>query len=161
MITETAYYACGCFWGTQYHMERVPGVIATTSGYMGGELIMPTYSDVCSKKSGHLETVQVLFDPQTVSYETLLRLFFEIHDFTQQDGQGPDIGPQYLSAIFYTSPEQKQMAEHYVDLLKSKGYEVVTQIRPAEHFWAGESYHQHYYDKNGSSPYCHIRRKIF
>ena len=161
MITETAYFACGCFWGTQYHMDRVPGVIATTSGYMGGELTMPTYSDVCSKKSGHLETVQVLFDPQTVSYETLLRLFFEIHDFTQQDGQGPDIGPQYLSAIFYTSPEQKQMAEHYVDLLKSKGYEFVTQIRPAEHFWAGESYHQHYYDKNGSSPYCHIRRKIF
>lgn len=161
MNEEITYFACGCFWGTQYHMDRVPGVISTVSGYMGGTLPTPTYSDVCTKKSGHLETVQVVFDPKVVSYETLLRLFFEIHDFTQRDGQGPDIGPQYLSAIFYNSPKQEQMAEKYVELLKSKGYEVATEIRPASHFWAGESYHQHYYDTKGSSPYCHIRRKIF
>ncbi|MCD8193142.1 MAG: peptide-methionine (S)-S-oxide reductase MsrA [Tannerellaceae bacterium] len=158
---ETAYLASGCFWGTQYHLNKVSGVVSTTVGYMGGTLENPTYPEVKTGTTGHIETVKVVFDPEQTSFETLLRLYFETHDFTQTDGQGPDIGSQYLSVIFYTDDSQKTIAGKVIGELQGMGYEVATQLRPAEPFWNGEEYHQHYYDKKGDTPYCHIYRKVF
>lgn len=162
-ILDTAYFASGCFWGTEYHFLRAKGVVSCKSGYMGGTLINPTYEDVCQGDTGHVETVKVEFDPMHTSYETLLRLYFETHNFTQTTGQGPDIGSQYLSVIFPTSEAQKQIAEHYIELLKEKGYSVATSIVPAEEhlFWQAEDYHQHYYNKRGGRPYCHVYKKVF
>lgn len=159
--TDTAYFASGCFWGTEYYLKKPEGVISTTVGFMGGHKENPTYKEVCTKTTGHVETTQVVFDPSKVSYEDLVKLFFETHDFTQLDGQGPDIGPQYLSVIFYTGPEQKAVAEKYKAILQQKGFRVATQIRPASTFWPAEDYHQDYYDHKGTSPYCHRYHKLF
>ncbi len=153
---ETAYLAGGCFWGVEYYLEKIPGVTSVVSGYMGGHTDNPTYHEVCSGTTGHLETVEVRFDPSQVSYETILRRFFEIHDPTQANGQGPDIGEQYLSAVFYTSPEQKRVADKLIGILKSRGYQVVTAVRPATRFWPAEAYHQDYYRRTGKQPYCHV-----
>lgn len=158
---ETAYFASGCFWGTQYHMEKANGVEETYVGYMGGKIDNPTYPEVKTGMTGHVETVKVVFDPSQTSYEDLLRLYFETHDFTQVGGQGPDIGTQYRSVIFYCNEQQKKMAEKYIGILTDKGYKVATTLEPATTFWVGEDYHQHYYDKKGDTPYCHIYRKIF
>ena len=155
--TETAYLAGGCFWGVEYHLEQIPGVIDVTSGYMGGHTEHPTYREVCSGTTGHLETVEVRFDPTRTNYEAILRTFFEIHDPTQANGQGPDIGEQYQSAVFYTSTEQRRTAEKLIGILKAKGYRVVTVVRPAERFWPAEDYHQDYYRRTGKQPYCHTR----
>jgi peptide methionine sulfoxide reductase msrA/msrB len=160
-ITEKAYFAGGCFWGMEYYFQNAPGVIATKVGYMGGHTEHPTYAQVCKGHTGHLETLEVSYDPAKTTYENLAKLFFEIHDFTQADGQGPDLGEQYLSAVFYQTPEQKNTAEKLIEILKSKGYNVVTGIRTAGPFWEAEDYHQRYYEKNGEQPYCHFRRKIF
>lgn len=157
----TAYFASGCFWGTQYHFERATGVTCTTVGFMGGRVDAPSYQQVKTGDTAHLEVIEVVYDPSLTDYEALVRLFFETHDFTQTDGQGPDIGSQYLSAIFYRNSEQLAIAREYAGILAEKGFEVATRLREAETFWAAEDYHQHYYDKNGSSPYCHIYRKIF
>ena len=158
---ETAYFASGCFWGTEYHFEKVQGVISTTVGFMGGHTENPTYKEVYTDTTGHVEVVKVEFDPSKTSYEKLVRLFFETHDFTQTNGQGPDIGTRYRSALFVTDEIQAEIAHKYIDLLTQNGYKVATQIKPAETFYSAEEYHQHYYDKTGETPYCHIYRQIF
>lgn len=156
-----AYFASGCFWGTEYHFQKVKGVIKTTVGYMGGTKENPTYKEVCTGTTGHVETLEVLYDTLQVSYEDLVELFFETHDFTQLDGQGPDIGEQYLSVLFYTSESQKEIAQKYIDILNDKDYFVTTSLESAGKFWIAEDYHQQYYEKNQGTPYCHIYRKIF
>lgn len=161
MKLETAYFASGCFWGTEYHFLRAKGVVATSVGFMGGKTENPTYKDVCKGNTGHAETAEVVFNPSETTYEELLKLFFETHDFTQIGGQGPDVGDQYRSVIFYTSDAQKQTAEKYLKILSGKAYKVATDVQPASIFWPAEDYHQEYYDKKGGSPYCHIYRKIF
>lgn len=159
--TETAIFAGGCFWGVEHLMEQIPGVISIESGYIGGTMPNPTYKDVCTKNTGHAEAVRIVFDPSKVSYETLAKRFFEIHDPEQANGQGPDIGNQYRSEIFYTTPAQKETALKLIDILNKKGYHVVTKVTPASEFWKAEEYHQGYYDKNGKEPYCHRYTKRF
>ena len=158
---EKAFFASGCFWGTEYHFMKAKGVTSTTVGYMGGHTTSPTYKEVCTGETGHAETTEVDFDTTKTSYEEMLKLYFETHDFTQVGGQGPDIGDQYRSVIFYTSDEQKRLAEKYIGILTDKGYKVATILEKAPVFWAAEDYHQEYYDKKQGSPYCHIYRKIF
>lgn len=152
-----AYFAGGCFWGVEHFLEALDGVADVESGYMGGTVESPSYEQVLTHTTGHLEAVRVRFDPAKVSYEQVTKLFFEIHDPTQEDGQGPDIGDQYLSAVFYTSPEQKKVTESLIGKLKTRGYDVVTQVRPATPFYAAEDYHQDYYERTGKTPYCHGR----
>ncbi len=156
---DTAWFAGGCFWGVQYYFRNVPGVLSTRVGYMGGTAQHPTYEQVCTGTTGHLETLEVVFDPEKVSYEDLAKLFFEIHDPTQSNGQGPDIGRQYLSAVFYKDEKQKKTIEKLVDILRLHGLDVVTQVREASTFWPAENYHQDYYTKTGGNPYCHFRVK--
>ena len=158
---ETAYFAGGCFWGVEYMLKKLKGVESVRSGYMGGTTVNPTYQQVCSHTTGHAETVEVVFDPAVVSYETVAKRFFEIHDPTQEDGQGPDIGDQYRSEIFYTSPEQKAVAEDLIRQLEAKGYDVVTRVTPASRFYPAEEYHQDYYERKGTTPYCHAYTKRF
>lgn len=158
---EKAYFAGGCFWGTEYYLQKEPGVIATSVVYMGGTTSDPTYEEVCTGKTGHAETVEVEYDPSKTDFETLARLFFEIHDPTQYNRQGPDIGNQYRSAIFYTDSHQKEIVEKLINTLKDKGFKVVTQLAEAEKVWFAELYHQDYYDQNGHKPYCHIFTKRF
>ncbi len=158
---DTAWFAGGCFWGMEYQFKKIPGVISTRVGYMGGYKENPTYEEVCNGTTGHLETLEVVFDPQKTTYEELAKVFFEIHDPTQADGQGPDIGEQYLSAVFCKNEEEKKTIEKLIRILQEKGLDVVTQIRDASTFWPAETYHQDYYQKTGGSPYCHIRVKRF
>ena len=152
---ERALFAGGCFWGVEYFLQQADGVIRTTVGYAGGKTTAPTYEEVCGHASGHAEVVEVLFDPARTSFEKLARLFFEIHDPTQLDRQGPDIGDQYRSEIFYASDRQKRVAEKLIAELKAKGWKVVTRLAPAAPFWPGEAYHRDYYRRNGKRPYCH------
>lgn len=156
-----AIFAGGCFWGIEYWMKRQPGVLETSVGYTGGHLAKPRYRQVCDGGTGHFEAVELRFDPARTSFETLARVFFEIHDPTQADGQGPDIGSQYLSAIFVLDESQRKLAEELVGTLRNKGYDVVTRILPVDHFWPAEDHHQNYYEKKGSRPYCHMPQKRF
>jgi peptide methionine sulfoxide reductase msrA/msrB len=156
-----AIYAGGCFWGVEYFMQQKKGVISVTSGYIGGNTDNPTYKEVCYENTGHAEAVEIVFDPKQVSYEELTRLFFEIHDPTQLDRQGPDIGDQYRSEIFYVDEEQKEIAGNLISILKSKGYKVSTKVTEATTFWPAEDYHQDYYENKGSLPYCHGYTKRF
>lgn len=158
---ETAIFAGGCFWGVEHLMQQAPGVLSVTSGYIGGHTQYPTYKAVKAHLTGHAEAVSVLFDPEQTTYETLCKLFFEIHDPEQADGQGPDIGPQYRSEIFYSTPAQRAVAERLIGVLKEKGYRVVTKVTPATTFWAAEDYHQDYYERKGTEPYCHFRAHRF
>jgi peptide methionine sulfoxide reductase msrA/msrB len=135
--------------------------LAVTSGYTGGRVPRPTYRQVCSGTTGHLEAVEVIFDRTVVSFETLAKLFLEIHDPTQAGGQGPDLGEQYESAVFYQSEDQKKTAQALIEILKRKGLRVVTTLRPAATFWPAEDYHQDYYAHTGKTPYCHTRVKRF
>ena len=137
------------------------GVKETTVGFMGGSTKHPTYKEVCSQKTGHFETVEIEYDPEIVSYESLVKFFFETHDFTQTDGQGPDIGTQYLSVIFYADQKQKEIAEEYIHKLTIMGYKVATRLLPVSTFWPAENYHQDYYENKGTTPYCHKYHKIF
>lgn len=158
---EKAYFASGCFWGTEYHFMKAKGVLETTVGYMGGKTLHPTYKEVCSGTTGHIETTEVVYDPTQTSFETLLKLYYETHNFEQIGGQGPDIGSQYQSVVFYVNEEQKVMVEKYMQILTDKSYKPATKLLPAPEFWAAEDYHQEYYDKKDGSPYCHIYKKIF
>lgn len=159
--TERALFASGCFWGTEYYLQRAPGVISTTVGFTGGRVANPTYKQVCTGRTGHAETTEVIYDPSKTSYEQLAKLFFETHDFTQLNRQGPDVGTQYRSAIFYLNDEQKQIAEILVRQLRDKGFSVKTKVVKAGTFWPAEDYHQDYYNNKGGTPYCHVYRKIF
>ena len=133
-----AIFAGGCFWGVEHHFQQLDGVTSATSGYTGGQVANPTYEQVCSGTSGHAEAVRVVFDPKRVTYEQLARLFFEIHDPTQLNRQGPDVGTQYRSAVFYLDQRQKTVAEKLIAELRAKGYEVATQVLPASPFYPAE-----------------------
>lgn len=159
--SATAIFAAGCFWGVEHLMKQTSGVKSTEVGYTGGTMSKPDYRSVCNGNTGHVEAVKIEFDPAVVTYEQLTRLFFEIHDFSQTDGQGPDIGQQYLSVIFYADETQKKTAEGVIELLKKMGHKVATDLRPAAEFWPAEDYHQDYYVKTGKAPYCHMRRRLF
>lgn len=161
MKVEKAYFAAGCFWGVQHYLDKAPGVVETTVGYMGGKTSNPTYKEVCSNTTGHAEAIEVVYDPLQTSFEELAKLFFEIHDPTQIDRQGPDIGEQYRSEIFYRNDEEKATAEKLIQILYKKGIVAATKLEPATAFWKAEDYHQHYYDKNGKTPYCHTYTKRF
>lgn len=152
---QKAYFAGGCFWGVEHLMRQQPGVKDVISGYMGGHKEDPTYREVCARTTGHLEAVEVIYDPGTVDFRTLAKLFFEIHDPTQENGQGPDIGEQYASAVFVNDAQEQAVVEELIGVLRDKGLNVVTQILPANKFWKAEEYHQNYYAKTGKMPYCH------
>jgi peptide methionine sulfoxide reductase msrA/msrB len=156
-----AVFAGGCFWGMQQHFGRHRGVLETKVGYTGGDEPDPTYELVCSGATDHAEAIEILFDPAMTSFTELARLFFEIHDPTQKDGQGPDIGRQYRSAVFFTDEAQKTEAERLVGILFGRGFRVVTEITPAGPFWPAEDYHQDYYLKTGGRSFCHVRRDRF
>ncbi|MFA5042986.1 MAG: bifunctional methionine sulfoxide reductase B/A protein [Kiritimatiellia bacterium] len=159
--TETAIFAGGCFWGVEYHFKRAKGVLSTQAGYAGGQADNPTYKQVCLGMTGHAEAVRIIYDPAQTTYENMAKLFFEIHDPTQVDRQGPDIGAQYRSVVFYQNDRQKATAAKLIGILKAKGYKVATQVAPAGVFWPAEDYHQQHYEKNGETPYCHIYKKRF
>jgi peptide-methionine (S)-S-oxide reductase len=153
-MTETAIFAAGCFWGIEAAFRRTDGVVSTAVGYCGGSLDNPTYEDVCSGRTGHAEAVQVEFDPAKVTYDRLLDLFWEIHDPTTLNRQGPDIGSQYRSAIFSHGPTQEAAARASKDRQVSSGRfrsPIVTEIVPAATFWRAEDYHQQYFEKRGAA----------
>lgn len=156
-----AYFAGGCFWGVEHYLEQEAGVESVESGYMGGRTQAPTYHTVSSGRTGHAEAVRVIYNPSQVSYEQLARLFFEIHDPTQVDRQGPDVGDQYRSAIFVSSSAEEEIVKGLIDELTAKGLKVATEVAPAERFWPAEAYHQDYYSRSGKTPYCHSRVKRF
>ena len=158
--TETAIFAGGCFWGVEHLMQQVKGVITAESGYIGGDVPEPTYEQVKTGKTGHAEAVRVIYDPSMVSYEQLARHFFEIHDPTQVNRQGPDVGHQYRSEIFYLSPGQKATAENLIEILVKRGYRVVTKLTPATDFFLAEDYHQDYTQRTGKEP-CGTYTKRF
>ncbi|HEY6450545.1 MAG TPA: peptide-methionine (S)-S-oxide reductase MsrA [Candidatus Cybelea sp.] len=156
MKTQTATFAAGCFWGVEDAFRQVPGVLDVVSGYIGGHAENPTYRQVCSHTTGHAEAVEVTFDPARVSYERLLELFWQLHDPTQLNRQGPDVGDQYRSAIFTHGEEQERAAAASRDREQPKHARlIVTQILPAPRFWPAEDYHQRYFEKNGGGA-CHI-----
>ncbi len=156
-----AFFAGGCFWGVEHLLESIKGVAKAESGYMGGFVTKPSYKQVCTARTGHAETVRVLFDPSVVSYEKLARRFFEIHDPTQVDRQGPDRGPQYRSAVFTTGADQRKVIDKLIGLLKKKGFKVATKVETAGVFWPAEGYHQDYYKRTRKAPYCHSYTKRF
>ncbi len=151
-----AIFAAGCFWGVQFYFDEVPGVISTRVGYTGGHVDNPTYEQVCSHTTGHAEATEIIFDPEKVTYETLVRQFFRIHDPTQLDRQGPDIGDSYRSAIFYNNDQQKSIAEKIkTELASNFDKPIVTEITKASEFYEAEQYHQKYSQKTGIGM-CHI-----
>lgn len=158
--TDTATFGTGCFWCTEAIFEQLDGVVKVTSGYMGGTVKNPTYKEVCTGETGHAECVQVVYEPSKISYDELLKVFFEVHDPTSLNRQGADVGTQYRSAIFYHSPEQKEKADYYkAELNKNGAFDkpVVTEITPASAFYVAEDYHQEYYQNNkNTNPYCSI-----
>lgn len=155
-MSEKATFGAGCFWGVEARFGEVPGVTETAVGYSGGHTVNPTYKDVCTDETGHAEVVELTFDPTKVSYEELVRLFFQLHDPTQLNRQGPDYGTQYRSAIFFHSPEQKSTAERVLqEAQKQIRGKIVTQIEPAQTFYRAEEYHQKYLEKRGLKQ-CHI-----
>ncbi len=150
-MVEIATFGAGCFWGVEAEFTELPGVLATRVGYSGGRTDNPSYQDVCSHGTGHAEVVEITFDPLRISYENLLALFWESHDPTQLNRQGPDVGDQYRSVIFYHSEVQRQAAEALLDELEKKRVfrkPIVTEIVPAAPFWEAEAYHQKYLQKH-------------
>ncbi|MBK9121002.1 MAG: peptide-methionine (S)-S-oxide reductase MsrA [Phycisphaerales bacterium] len=152
MQTETATFAAGCFWGVEHRFRQVPGVLATRVGYIGGHVENPTYKQVCSDTTGHAEAVEIVFDPGKVTYAELVDLFFTLHDPTQRNRQGPDIGSQYRSAVFYHSPAQQAAAMEAKERLAGSGRfsrPIVTELVPTANFYPAEDYHQQYLEKRG------------
>lgn len=157
-MTERATFAAGCFWGVESAFRQVPGVVDTAVGYTGGNLANPTYEDVCTDRTGHAEAVRVEFDPAKVTYEKLLDVFWENHDPTTRNRQGPDVGTQYRSAIFFHGPEQERAASESKARLEKSGKfrrPIVTEIVPEKEFWRAEEYHQRYLEKRGLA-HCRI-----
>ena len=155
--TDTATFGTGCFWCTEAIFEQLNGVLSVTSGYSGGQVANPTYKEVCTGETGHAECVQVVYEPDKISYDELLEVFFQVHDPTSLNRQGADVGTQYRSAIFYHTNEQKEKAEFYKKRLEEeKAFDrpIVTEISPATTFYKAEDYHQNYYNLNSSAPYC-------
>jgi peptide methionine sulfoxide reductase msrA/msrB len=159
--TEEAIFAAGCFWGVEHLFKKLPGVLKTEVGYSGGEKEHPTYEEICSGDTGHFEAIRVVYDKSKLTYEDVAKYFFEIHDPTQPDGQGPDHGEQYLSVLFYYDDAQKKLAEKLIRQLEDKNLKVATQVLPVKTFWPAEEYHQDYYAKNNKAPYCHFYTKRF
>jgi methionine-S-sulfoxide reductase len=157
MNNETVIFAAGCFWGVQYYFDQVPGVLETSVGYIGGHIDKPTYEQVCTHKTGHAEAVKIVFDPEKVSYKTLLMQFFRMHNPTQLNRQGPDVGDNYRSAIFYQNEEQKTKAEEVINELNKTKFDgkIVTTLEPNSTFWPAEDYHQKYTERTGHGM-CHI-----
>ena len=156
---ETASFGAGCFWGVEATFRQTPGVVSTAVGYMGGTLENPTYQDVCTDKTGHAEVVQIAYDPSKLSYNDLLRVFWENHDPTTLNCQGPDVGTQYRSVIFYHTPEQQALAtasKENLERARTFKRPIVTEIVPASRFWRAEEYHQQYLEKRGLAQ-CHIK----
>ena len=155
---KKATFGAGCFWGVEAAFSKVPGVVTTEVGYMGGTLKNPTYEEVCTGKTGHAEVVQVTYDPEKVTYEHLLGVFWSVHDPTQLNRQGPDIGTNYRSVIFYHDPEQGKIARKFKENIEASGAfrfgKIMTGIMPAPEFYRAEEYHQHYHEKHGGS--CRI-----
>lgn len=162
MAIQKAYFGGGCFWGVEYFFENYKGVKSAISGYMGGDIHDPGYRLVCTGTTGHIEVVEITFDDEEVSYSELTKLFFNTHNCTQTNGQGPDIGSQYLSAIFYDNKEQKKIAKNIINILKNKGINVATTLHSTLNtpFFQAEDYHQDYYFKTGKTPYCHSFKEI-
>lgn len=156
-----AYFAGGCFWGVEHYLEKLSGVKEVTSGFMGGTLKNPSYYDVIEKKTGHLETVEVVYDPSKISYTQLAKAFFEIHDPTQKNGQGPDIGEQYRSAVFVSNDSEKKIIFSLLEKLRANGFVPATKVMMGGTFYKAEEYHQNYYQKKGTAPYCHGYVKRF
>jgi peptide-methionine (S)-S-oxide reductase len=158
--TDTATFATGCFWCTEAIFEELNGVLSVTSGYSGGTISNPTYKEVCTGETGHAECVQIVYEPNKITYDELLEVFFEVHDPTSLNRQGADVGTQYRSAVFYHNNEQKQKVEYYKDELnKSGAYDkpIVTEIASFSKFYPAEGYHQEYYENNkNSNPYCSV-----
>ena len=155
---EQATFGAGCFWGVEEEFRQLPGVTDTKVGYMGGTLANPSYGDVCTDRTGHAEVVQVTFDPAKIGYDQLLDTFWKIHDPTTINRQGPDVGTQYRSVIFYDSPAQKSSAERSIAQLQASGRfrrPIVTRVEAAQTFWPAEEYHQRYLEKQGLGS-CHI-----
>jgi peptide-methionine (S)-S-oxide reductase len=157
---ETAVFAGGCFWGVQTTFQRIKGVTATTAGYSGGSASTATYDQVSSERTGHAESVKVVFDPSRITYGTLLRVFFSVvHDPTQLNRQGPDVGTSYRSVIFYTTPEQQKIAQAYIAQLDAAHVfpkKIVTEVTPLKGFYDAEDYHQDYAEKNPNNPYIQV-----
>lgn len=159
--TEEAIFAAGCFWGVEHYFKQLRGVLKTEVGYSGGSLKNPTYKAICSGGTGHYEAIRVLYDPLKENFEDMAKYFFEIHDPTQSDGQGPDRAQQYLSVAFYYNETQRKTLENLIDQLRAKGMKIATKVLPVSTFWCAEEYHQDYYSKNHKEPYCHRYTKRF
>ena len=159
MSTEKATFGAGCFWGVEVAFARLPGVLSTAVGFEGGTMDQPTYRDVCTDQTGHAEVVELDFDPEKITYNELLDAFFDLHDPTTMNRQGPDWGTQYRSVVFFHSPEQEQAAREKIEQLTAAGRykpkRIVTQVVPAQTFWRAEDYHQRYLEKRGQTS-CHI-----
>lgn len=156
-----AYFAGGCFWGVEYYLEKLYGVKEVISGFMGGHIKNPSYYEVIRNDTGHLETVEVIYDKTKISFKEIAKTFFEIHDPTQRDGQGPDIGKQYLSAVFVNNNKEKETTQELIKQLTSNGYDIATKILDVVEFYEADESHQNYYNKKGSLPYCHGYSKRF
>jgi peptide methionine sulfoxide reductase msrA/msrB len=159
--TEEAIFAAGCFWGVEYLFKQLPGVLKTEVGYSGGTKENPSYEEICQGNTGHYEVIRVIYDPKKIDFTAIATYFFEIHDPTQSNGQGPDLGEQYLSIAFYDTEEQKIILNQLISLLKRKGFAIATKLLPVSIFWRAEQYHQNYYSKTGKHPYCHVYQKRF
>ena len=163
--SERATLAGGCFWCIEAAFKQLDGVESAVSGYAGGHVDDPTYEAVCRGETGHAEAVQVTYDPDALAYEDLLEVFFSVHNPTTEDREGPDVGTQYRSAVYYHDDAQREAVERFVDELESEGvYDdpIVTEIEPLERFWEAEEYHQDYFEKNPNKPYCaaNVRPKV-
>lgn len=157
MDSEQITLGAGCFWGVEYVFRRVPGVTGAEVGYAGGRVKNPTYKQVCYENTGHAEVTRVTFDPGRITLEQILEVFWAMHDPTQVNRQGPDVGDQYRSAIYTTSPEQLATAEASLAAAQERFTgRIATEVAPLDEFYPGEDYHQAYYEKNGHEPYCHV-----